>query len=1609
MPSASHPQAQFIPISPDLDLNTLVENTPNFDFVVRLPNEKLQEQSVQNLESLVLSHVILNGRPLVIEGWGSRLPTWQFSQSWLEENLGKKVEKVRDIPSGLDIPMTVGHYLKSLKILSQNITPENYRDPNVQRLYLKDIDTPYEWAAHLKDIIPESLFYLNENIESRAGGAGSILEPNQYGQMRYGIGVAPAGDLMSSLPSEMRAENMMCYIGHEGTYTPAHREMCASLGQNIMVDASRDKNGEKKGSSIWFMTETKEREVVSEYFLSMLGHDIEVEKHFAQVNAWKKAPFRVYVVEQKVGDLILIPPLAPHQVWNRGTRTMKVAWNRITVNTLQLAIQEGLPRARMVCRDEQYKTKAIIYYTLKKYSNLLQRDTLEQSMWRSGRVKDLLDGFKKLFALYTIVLINEMFSQSSPKPRDVEMLPYDSNVTCSYCRCNIFNRFLTCKTCIEHGPNGEEDTYDICMECYAMGRSCACISNLNWVEQWEESDLTMHYEAWRNIVVQSDGYFNLEESPLPLSDAIKRYGKKPVAQICQEQLSIRPWHDITEPEAHEPFPGASDNEPEVDDEGRLKKPVKKFTKGKVRPVKGKTHDCHICRHHHSNWKQAFCTTCSQSYCYGVLWRAFDLMPQSIMEVKDWQCPKCLNICSCSRCRKDASQVAYAPKGTLLGHDTRKVADFRSVESLVDFSKTNLTWLRGENDNNPHESTRMKKLKEKAEAEKAQESTIGESYLDNAQSLSLVDSFDGGMDEIDPSLRDIPSSFTSPPYTHTESNGSIDDSYASIDPVNNGGNSYLIDGANDADGYHEPEYSTNNYHEGQPETAYPSRLLSPVASMNSFAANSYVSPYPDPPVLGQTRMMGAGYYQQQGNGVDRIEYDPPNSNPSTNEAPVPTHAQLLAALPQFEEPTKKRKREGDGDDSENDLEFFSSKRQKKAAGTRKTKGKAQKAEKIENDDEMEPNKLNTTSQQPRRSGKKKSYVTLDDGLETILDKEIIIRTPKQPTKDVSYDDLELATLAMNRLAKKLIDTPSSARGHSATMNSPAPPNLASTKRGRPKGRPRVLATQNATASIDVVSDDSGNDPFTHVPVKKRRGRPARESVIAAVDVPSDEAENYRPLEVASTKKRRGRPSFLAKNTKDPPVAAFSDEAELYNPLEISAKKRKERPSYLSKENTEPLIVVSPEDSEDNNSPEISIKKKRGRPSFQAKKQTEPAIAVSSGEAETYQPPSISTKKRRGRPSFQMKAITQPLINASSDEVKSVHLMEVSTEIPRKRRGRRKEQVEAFLNKASDNLGNSDGEAPVGDVDSLFGDHLKKNGPEPAIIWHASEDNPIVQVAVPLNCPDNEQNQQPENEQVGEQKEDGEEEVVAVVQGELASIKAKPRGRPPKRQFSTSNPPQNLLSLKEKLALKGQNFKVVSRNARQSMETTSKASTAIATPSVIETPSFADYLADSPLPSPGSKTVLNGTSGLPESPSEQSYNFKSPHLNLSTSRNTSLSPSLVDPSPSPIEPTPSASSSLSPAPKPPARKGPTVVRLLSSELESEAEAPLQSSGLESPGPVSEFEGSSDDDDDIPAVKTPIIQNGCSSGISLNGNGHGRGLDMGRGKGRGISTNRIAMHRV
>ncbi|KAG9621312.1 hypothetical protein KCV04_g13685, partial [Aureobasidium melanogenum] len=107
------------------------------------------------------------------------------------------------------------------------------------------------------------------------------------------------------------------------------------------------------------------------------------------------------------------------------------------------------------------------------------------------------------------------------------------------------------------------------------------------------------------------------------------------------------------------------------------------------------------------------------------------------------------------CRKDPKQQPYEPKGTLLGHDTKRIADARSVECLVDFSVSNLTWLR-DDDEDVQESVRIRRAREEARRAKEADPLMDDDDDDDEEEPDIEQShvrFDYSPDDsmIDPQL------------------------------------------------------------------------------------------------------------------------------------------------------------------------------------------------------------------------------------------------------------------------------------------------------------------------------------------------------------------------------------------------------------------------------------------------------------------------------------------------------------------------------------------------------------------------------------------------------------------------------------------------------------------------------------------------------------------------------------------------------------------------------------------------------------------------------------------------------------------------------------------
>ena len=68
-------------------------------------------------------------------------------------------------------------------------------------------------------------------------------------------------------------------------------------------------------SSIWFMVKTEDREKARALWASF-QQPIDYEGYFASIEEMKRADFPIYLVEQRIGDFVMVPSMSYHQVVN---------------------------------------------------------------------------------------------------------------------------------------------------------------------------------------------------------------------------------------------------------------------------------------------------------------------------------------------------------------------------------------------------------------------------------------------------------------------------------------------------------------------------------------------------------------------------------------------------------------------------------------------------------------------------------------------------------------------------------------------------------------------------------------------------------------------------------------------------------------------------------------------------------------------------------------------------------------------------------------------------------------------------------------------------------------------------------------------------------------------------------------------------------------------------------------------------------------------------------------------------------------------------------------------------------------------------------------------
>ncbi|KAF8559799.1 hypothetical protein OG21DRAFT_1402382 [Imleria badia] len=416
------------------EINALVASSPNFHQVERVhftsPNAKV---------GVIIPKVERDGIPLIIAGW-NRHPRWPkslFHIDWLRKN-GDQNPTVRNVHNWADFKISMDEFIKKLRATPAYASPDEH-----ERLYGKDGDCPAAWTEWLaQGAIPDELLFHGSN------------------------------DFLKYLPDEAKVQTLMCYMGIGDTFTPFHKDLCASSGQNLMCFS------EHSGSAFWFMTKSSAAPRVAAYF-HQLGQEVDLETHVVTIEELAKAPFDVYIAEQQLGDLVLVPPRSCHQVVNKGGITIKTSWSRMSLNGLQTALWHELPIYHRVCRQEIYKVKSNIFHALQHFTRLAQ-DSPEPSDSNSRPTST--ENLKRLVCLFDDILAAEVSISRDSMPHVAQPdTPHTDNLHCDFCGADIFQSFFECDSCLPTSSSDGStgilpfgDGLVLCPSCYVEGRTCQC-------------------------------------------------------------------------------------------------------------------------------------------------------------------------------------------------------------------------------------------------------------------------------------------------------------------------------------------------------------------------------------------------------------------------------------------------------------------------------------------------------------------------------------------------------------------------------------------------------------------------------------------------------------------------------------------------------------------------------------------------------------------------------------------------------------------------------------------------------------------------------------------------------------------------------------------------------------------------------------------------------------------------------------------------------------------------------------------------------------------------------------------------------------------------------
>lgn len=188
--------------------------------------------------------------------------------------------------------------------------------------------------------------------------------------------------------------------------------------------------------------------------------------HNLGADEMRQADFPLYVYDQKVGDLVVLPPATAHQIWNPSTLSTKLVWNILHPLSLEVGIQHVQPPFNRLCHPDVARTNLSLACAM---LSLIQDNKSNNS--GSVQLPPDLPLLSRLFRQ----MVHDEGIESPPLAAPMSLVTLGQGViaTCNFCSTAIWNRHVRCTVCTD---------FDLCLLCYLNGRSCEHATSYAWAE-----------------------------------------------------------------------------------------------------------------------------------------------------------------------------------------------------------------------------------------------------------------------------------------------------------------------------------------------------------------------------------------------------------------------------------------------------------------------------------------------------------------------------------------------------------------------------------------------------------------------------------------------------------------------------------------------------------------------------------------------------------------------------------------------------------------------------------------------------------------------------------------------------------------------------------------------------------------------------------------------------------------------------------------------------------------------------------------------------------------------------------------------------------------------